>query len=148
MVKGKPWTAEEEKQLRTMLEENKSARVIARALGKTRDSVRIKIARLEVVVQGENNTRTTTSCPILVLPAELSSIEVMLKTLAAALKTLETPGLERNDVLRLRGIIAVAKVYNDLLAEYADYRGLEAELMELREKYAEFSKKSPSIQPK
>ena len=89
-----------------------------------------------------------TTCPSLVLPGELSSIEVMLKTLAAALKTLETPGLERNDILRLRGIIAGAKVYNDLLAVYADYRGLEAELMELREKYAEFSEKSPSIQPK
>jgi hypothetical protein len=147
-VKGKPWTAEEEKQLQMMLQQNKSVRVIAKALGKTRDCIRMKIARLEVVVQGEKNTRTTTTCPSLILPTELSSIEVMLKTLAAALKTLETPGLERNDVLRLRGIIAGAKVYNDLLAEYADYRGLETELVELREKYAEFSKKSPSLQPK
>jgi hypothetical protein len=119
-VKGKPWTVEEEKQLQMLLRENKSVRVIARTLGKTRDCIRMKLARLEVVVQGEKNTRTTTTCSSLVLPAELSSIEVMLKTLAAALKTLETLGLERNDVLRLRGIIAGAKVYNDLLAEYAD----------------------------
>src|ERR1039457_3454018 len=102
MVKGKPWTAEEEKQLQMMLQENKSVRVIAKALGKTRDCIRMKLARLEVVVQGEKNTRTTTTCPNLVLPGELSSIEVMLKTLAAGLKILETPGLERNDVLRLR----------------------------------------------
>ena len=148
MVKGKPWTPEEEKQLRVMLSENKSVRVIARALCKSRDSVRIKIARLEVVVQSEKTTRTTTSCPSLVLPGELASVEVTLKTLAAALKALETPGLERNDVLRLRGIIAGAKVYNELLAEYVDYRGLEAELVELREKYAELSKKSPSVPPK
>ena len=84
----------------------------------------------------------------MVLPGELASVEVTLKTLAAALKALETPGLERNDVLRLRGIIAGAKVYNELLAEYVDYRGLEAELLELREKYAELSKKSPSVPPK
>jgi len=147
-VRGKPWTVEEEKQLQMMLQENKSVRVIAKALGKTRDCIRMKLARLEVVVQGEKNTRTTTTCPSLILPVELSSIEVMLKTLAAALKTLETPGLERNDVLRLRGIIAGAKVYNELLAVYADYRGLEAELMELREKYAEFSKKTQGVPPK
>jgi hypothetical protein len=119
-VKRKPWTVEEEKQLQMLPRENNSVRVIARTLGKTRDCIRMKLARLEVVVQGEKTTRTTTTCPILVLPAELSSIEVMLITLATALKTLETPGLERNDVLRLRGIIAGAKVYNDLLVEYAD----------------------------
>ena len=100
---------------------------------------------LDVVAVGKKITSAT---PSLELPEGLPSVKDTLKTLAAALKTLETPGLERNDVLRLRGIIAGAKVYNDLLAEYADYRGLEAELMELREKYAEFSKKSPSIQPK
>jgi hypothetical protein len=144
-VKGKPWTPEEEKQLRMMLQENKSVRVIAKALDKTRDSVRIKIARLEVVVQAEKITRTTTSCPGLVLPGELPSVEDTLKTLSAALKTLETPGLEKSDVLRLRGIIAGAKVYKELLADYVDYRGLEAELLELREKYEELSKKSQSV---
>ncbi len=49
------------------------------------------------------------------LPEELPSIEETLKTLAAALEALKTPGLEKNDVFRLRGIITGAKVYKDLL---------------------------------
>ena len=40
------------------------------------------------------------------------------------------------------------KVYKELLADYMDYRGLEAELLELKEKYAEFSKKTKGISPK
>jgi hypothetical protein len=71
-----------------------------------------------------------------------------LKTLAAALKGLETPGLDKCEVLRLRGIIAGAKVYKELLADYMDYRGLEVELMEWREKYAELAKKSPGVPSK
>ena len=56
-MKGKPWTVDEEKQLRQLLAENKPVRAISKILGKTRDCVRIKIARLclgEVVVQAEN----------------------------------------------------------------------------------------------
>jgi hypothetical protein len=40
------------------------------------------------------------------LPAELPSVEESLKKLSAALKALETPGLDQSEVLRLRGIIA------------------------------------------
>jgi len=73
MPKGVPWTREEEKQLKQMLEANKSVRVIAKALGKTRDCVRMKIMRLglEVVVHPEISTRTTTSP--LSLPEELGA---------------------------------------------------------------------------
>jgi len=59
----------------------------------------------------------------------LPSVEETLLKLSAALKALEKPGLEKNEVLRLRGIIAGAKVYKDLLADYINYRGLEAELL-------------------
>jgi hypothetical protein len=82
------------------------------------------------------------------LPEELPSVETTLKTLAAALEGLKKPGLEKNDVFRLRCIIAGSKVYKELLSDYMNYRGLEVELMELREKYAEFSKKSSDVQPK
>ena len=34
------------------------------------------------------------------------------------------------------------KVYQELIAEYVDYRGLEAEMLEWREKYADLAKKS------
>lgn len=77
-MKSKPWTAEEEKRLEQLLQSGKSVRVIAKALGKTRDSVRMKIARLglEVVVQCKSQRTTTTS---LKLPSDLQSIEKELK---------------------------------------------------------------------
>ena len=141
-MKGKPWTAEEEKQLLEMLKEGRSVRAIAKALGKTRDCVRMKIARLglEVVVQRESQRTTTTS---LQLPSELPSVEEALKTLSAALKALETPGLDQAETLRLRSIIQGAKIYKELFVEYVDIKGFEAEVLELRRKLdSERDKKS------
>ena len=104
----------------------------------------MKASRLGLVVvdEGEKNTPSTTTFDKLVLPPELSSIEEELKTLAAALKGLETPKLDKTDVLRLRTIIQGVKVYQELIAQYVDYRGLESELLEWREKYADLTKKS------
>jgi hypothetical protein len=143
VLKGKPWTVEEEKQLRQMLQEHKSVRSIAKILGKTRDCIRMKIVRLglEVVVQPEKNQRTTTTAK-LVVPGELFSVEEVMKELHSAVAGLKTPGLDKTEVIRLRGIIAGCKVYKEMLADYLDYCGLEAELLELREKYAELAKKS------
>jgi len=130
-MRGKPWTVEEERQLRQMLEANKSVRVIAKALGKTRDCVRMKIARLglEVVVHPEKQERTTTT--ELVLPKDLPSVEEALKTLAAAMKALETPGLSKTEVMRLRSLIQATAAYQVRFAEYVDYRGLEAKVEKL-----------------
>lgn len=149
-MKGKPWTVEEEKQLRQMLQEHKSVRSIAKILGKTRDCIRMKITRLglEVVVQPEKNQRTTTTIAKLALPGELPSIEEELKVLVAALKGLETQGLDKSEVLRLRGIVQGVKVYQELLADYVDYRGLEAELLDLREKYAQLAEKAKNVSGK
>ena len=79
---------------------------------------------------------------LLELPAELPSVEETLKTLAAALKALEDSRLKRDDILRYRGIISGAKIYKELLADYINYRALEAELLELRDKYEALAKKS------
>ena len=46
IMKGKPWSIEEEKQLRPLLESKKYVNVIAEALGKTVDSVKSKMRRL------------------------------------------------------------------------------------------------------
>ena len=88
----------------------------------------------------EDSKHNFSSSSKLKLPEELPSIEETLKTLAAALEALKAPGLEKNDVFRLRCMITGAKVYKDLLSDYINYRGLEVELLELSEKYAEFSK--------
>ena len=109
----------------------------------------MKIARLGVEVErGEKSTRSTSTNAKLVLPAELPSIEEELKVLVAALKGLETEGLDKSEVLRLRGIVQGVKVYEELIARFVDYRGLEAELLEWREKYSDLAKKSKDPPPK
>jgi hypothetical protein len=85
------------------------------------------------------------------MPAELPSVEETLKTLSAALKSLDTPGLEKTEILRLRSIISGAREYKEILVEYIeyiDYRGLEAELKNLRDKFDELSKKTKGLPPK
>jgi transposase len=66
-----------------MLQADKSVRVIAKAMGKTRDFIRKKIARLglEVVDEEKKNASTTTS---LVMPKELPIVEEALKDLVEA----------------------------------------------------------------
>lgn len=70
MVKGKPWTVEDEKQLRQLLTEKKSMRSIAKVLDKTLTSIQMKAFRLglEVVDEGEKNTSSTTTFDKLILP--------------------------------------------------------------------------------
>ena len=74
------------------------------------------------------------------MPKELFSVEEVLKELHAAVVGLKAPGLDKTEVIRLRGIIADCKVYTEMLADYMDYRGLEAELLDLRAKYEVLSK--------
>ena len=151
MVKGKPWDFEDEKRLTSWFRSGTvDLRVLAFSFdGKySEEGIRQKLIKLDLLKEQQQSKNLCCCSSKLELPSELPSIEMTLKTLTAALTALDTPGLDKSDILRLRGIIAGAKVYNELLAVYADYRGLEAELMELREKYAEFSKKSPGIQPK
>ena len=150
MAKGKPWTVEDERQLRQLVTEKKSMRSIAKFLGKSLTSVQMKTSRLdlEVVDESEKNTPSTTTFDKLIMPIELPSIEQELKILVEALKRLETPNLDKTDVLRLRGIIQGVKVYQELIAQYVDYRGLEAEMLEWREKYADLTKKSTNPQAK
>ena len=94
MVKGKPWSVEEENRLKQMLQADKSVRVIAKAMGKTRDCIRKKIARLglEVVEQRKKIRCSTTTCEF-VLPNELPSVEEALKKLVAAMNALACQGV-------------------------------------------------------
>ena len=130
-MRGKAWTVEEEKQLKQMLQEGRSVRVIARVLGKTRDCVRMKIARLglNVVVHPKSQPRTTTTK--LTLPEDLPSVEDQLRVLAAALEALKDPDLEQKDVLRLRTVIQGVKTYRDLFVDYVNYRALEQKVEDL-----------------
>jgi hypothetical protein len=82
------------------------------------------------------------------LAAELPSVEDTLRKLAGALETACQPGLDTVEVQRLQVVAVLARTYKDILSAYVNYRGLEAELMEWRVKYAELSKKTPGVQPK
>jgi hypothetical protein len=149
-LKGKPWSMEDEKKLRDWVTSGVSVDALVFSFDGqyTKDAIYKKIERLglEVVDEERHNLSTTTSN--LELPDELPSVEEELIKLSAALAVLEKPGLEKTDVLRLRNMILGVKVYKELLADYMDYRGLEAELVELRKKYAELSKKTQGVPPK
>jgi hypothetical protein len=127
MPKGKPWTVKEERQLRALREEGKTVAEIAGRINKTAGAIKQKLRRcgLEVVTI-KNSGGTTTS--ELILPEELPSVEDALKKLAAAMKALETPGLSKNEVMRLRSISQISEKYQKLLANYVDYRGIERKL--------------------
>ncbi len=146
MTKGKPWPPDDEKKLKDWFKSGiKDFGVLSFSFdGKySANAVYQKLMDLGLISKEEEVRKNrSSSSTALKLPAELPSVEETLKTLAAALKALETSGLEKSEVLRLRGIISGCKVYKELFADYVNYRGLEAELLVLREKYAEFAKKS------
>jgi len=132
VVKGKPWTVEEENELKQLLRAKRSARAIARIMGKSRECVSMKIARLGLeVVTSPNSSVTTTSCLNLPLPVELPSVEDQLKVIAAALKLMQTSGLGKDEVIRLRNVVKSAESYIDRYAQYLDYRGLEEKVERL-----------------
>jgi len=141
-MKGKPWSVEEEKQLRELVESGESLNIIAPKMKKSKQAIRRKIERLglEVVGQKPVDSRTTTSN--VVLPKELISAEDALKMLVGALKMACTPGLSKVEVQRLQIVANLARTYSEKLQEYLDLRGLEQRLFELEGKYAELAKKA------
>ena len=62
-----------------------------------------------VVVEKKKNICPTTTTTQLVLPKELFSVEDILRELHAAVVGLKVPGLDKTEVIRLRGIIAGCK---------------------------------------
>ena len=152
MVKGKPWPAEDEHKLKDWFSSGTTdLRVLAFSFDGhyTEEAIRQKLIKFDLLKEQQQPKKIDCCCSTkLELPAELPSVEMTVKTLAAALAALDTPGLEKNDVLRLRGIIAGCKVYKELLEDYINYRSLEAELLEGRAKLAELKKKTQGTPPK
>jgi len=124
MPKGKPWTVEEEKQLREMVQAGKRVNEIAAFFGKSRGSISQKLKRLGLEVVVPQIPLTTTS-------DDLPSIKEVLEKLNDALTALETVGLDQNETLRLRSIIQGVKTYKELFADYVNYRALEVKVEEL-----------------
>jgi hypothetical protein len=136
-MKGKPWTCEQEKQLRDLVTAKSSIDVIASKLEKSPEAVRKKIERLGLEVVDLKGYRTTT----LKLPKELPSIEEALRILAGALKAATEHGLDKVEVQRLQVVATLARTYKELLADYINYREIEQKLIELEAKYAKLAEK-------
>ena len=134
-MKGQPWSVEEEKQLRQMLQEHRRLKEIAAFFGKSTESVKKKISRLGLVVVVQQIPQTTTT-------NELPSVEKALQKLNDAIVSLETPGLDHSETLRLRSIIQGRKLYIEKFADFLNYQELEARLFELEGKYAALSEQS------
>lgn len=140
MGKGKPWSVEEERQLRKLREEGKTVAEIALRMKKNPDAIKQKLRRLNLkVVPLKNSGGTTTS--ELIMPEELPSVEEALKDLVAAMNALKTPGLSKTEIMRLRTLIQTSGLYQRRLAEYIDFRGIEREMIDLTEKYEEWAKR-------
>jgi hypothetical protein len=140
-MKGKPWSVEEEKQLRELVLAHRPLGVIVGSLGKTKESIRCKMARMGLVDDNQPKSKRLLSTK-LTLPEELPSVEKALQKLNNALVSLETPGLDQAETLRLRSIIQGVKMYIEKFAEFLNYRELETRLIELERKYAALTKKA------
>ena len=128
------WTREEERKLVEYWRQGvRNPEVLADRLGRKLEGVKKKLSRLGLVVEPEKRGGPTTT--ELEMPGELPSVEEALKLLVAAMEALQKPGLSRAEVSRLRSIIQAVRTYKELLADYMDYRGIEAELIELEAKF-------------
>ena len=99
-------------------------------LRKTPDAFIKKCDRLGLEVVGAAKFCPTTTSK-LNLNADLISVEEALKLLNGALKALDTPGLDKDETLRLRTVIQGVRIYKELLADYIGYRAIEVKLFEL-----------------
>jgi hypothetical protein len=145
-MKGKPWTGEEEKKLRELINKGASAEAIAGNLGKSKNAVYQKCLDLGLKLKEEAIPTHTSSS--LKLPKDLPSLEETLRILAAALKVSKQSGLDRVEVQRLQVTANLAKTYEELLDSYVQYRKIEAKLIEMEEKYERLAAQAESNTPK
>jgi len=139
MTKGKHWTVQEEAELKTLVEANTHIDTIAARFGKNPGAIFIKCQRLGLKLQSKGYVNTSVS-----IPKELPSVEEALQMLAGALKTAVKPGLDRVEVQRLQAVATIAKTYKEILADYIDYRQIEAKLKEMEELNARLLKERSS----
>jgi hypothetical protein len=137
---GKIWTAQEETDLKALVQANANVDEIAAKIGKSPKAIMVKCHRLGLWLQTESYV--STSIPI---PRELPSVEEALKMLAGALKASVKPGLNRLEVQRLETVANISKTYKELLADYAHYREVERKLEEMEKENAQVRERLKEI---
>lgn len=123
---GKVWTAQEEVELKALVEADLHVDEIAVKLQKTPKAVITKSKRLGLQLQADGYVSTS-----LPLPRELPSVEEVLKILAGAMKASVKPGLNRLDVQRLQAVANISKTYKEILVDYMGYREIERKMEEM-----------------
>ena len=131
---GKHWNKKDMKYLREQRAAGKSFGVIAELLGKSEEAIRNKCKRMGLDDNDQENLWSPSSAD-LPLPAEIPSVETVLKIAVAAMMQLRTPGLSKGEVGRLRSLVHSAGVCQVRIGEYVNYRRIEAKLIDLDEKY-------------
>lgn len=143
VTKGKPWTINEETELKALVEAKTPIGIVSEKLGRKPAAILVKCKRL-----GLTNYRSITNTSVS-LPKELPSIEETLKKLAVALESAATPGISKTEIQRLQLLTTIAKTYKELLADYINYREIETKLNAMEEKYAQLlQQKTENIPPK
>ena len=130
MTKGLPWTVEEEALLKALVDAKTPIDVIAAKLGRQPGAILVKCQRLGL------STASQVTAAAIPLPAELPSVEEVLKKLAGALEAACAPALGKVEVQRLQVVATLAKTYKEILADYINYREIEAKLNDMEAKYA------------
>lgn len=154
MTKGKPWPLVDEAKLKELLKSGKVDLDLLRTKfeGKySKQGIRQKMISLGLIEQ-QHGARGIRCCSFkrlrdLDVPEELPTIEEALKKLAAVLTQLETPGLDNYEIMRLGTAIKGFKIYKEIFADYADYRGLEDRLIEMEARYRELIAKGKTSSP-
>ena len=140
MPKGKPWTNEQEKQLRAFVDAGKSFHEISAALEKSPEAVRAKIKRLDLEVVKHQSAGSCSSTSNAVLPQELISMEEALKMLVGALKLACTPGLSKIEAQRLQVVANLSRNYIRELPVFLRLQDVEKRLFEIEGRMVEFAK--------
>jgi len=139
LPKGKPWSHDQEKRLREMIEEGANVEDLAQAFNREPDAIRMKLNRmgLKVVVQKSQKRRTTTST---LLPKDIITHEQALRILAGALETLKQSGLDKLELQRLRILVDAVQTYDSVLEKFEGWVEIENRLIEMDKKIAELQK--------
>lgn len=145
MTKGKPWPAEDERKLRDWFNSGVTdLQVLAFSFNcqYSQEAIRQKLIKFDLLKEQQQPKKNECCCSTqLELPDDLPTVEEELRILAAAIDALKNPGISRDEILRLRGIIAGAKVYQERFGEFVGYRKVELQLLEVRKKFEELRKK-------
>jgi len=140
MPKGKPWSRQDEKRLRKMVEAGASLQDLTKAFNRKKDAIRKKLSRLglKVVVHTKSRKPRTTTSEI--VPKGLLTHEKVLRVLAGAIEKAKEQGLDKFEIMRLKVLVDAAKTYDSVLEKWERWIEFESRLSEMDGKIGELEK--------